>query len=129
MNAVEKFLNSSSIAVAGASRDRAKYGNLIFRKLRDSNRVVYPINPTADRIEGQPAYPSLAALPRVPEAVVCVTPPAVTGQIISAAIELGVKHLWLQPGAENPAASQLARAAGINVIDDGSCILVALALG
>jgi predicted CoA-binding protein len=128
MNAVDQFLGSASFAVVGASRDRAKYGNLVFRRLLDSGRTVYPLNPTADLVEGRPAYPSQQALLQVPEAVSFVAPPAVTERLIPEAIRLGVKHVWMQPGAVHPAASQLARAAGLNVIDDGSCILVALAL-
>ncbi|MBB3205764.1 putative CoA-binding protein [Rhodopirellula rubra] len=33
----------------------------------------------------------------------------------------------MQPGAEDEEASRLAREAGINVIDDGACVLVLLA--
>ena len=57
-----------------------------------------------------------------------VTPPAVTRQVVKQAIAVGVKVLWMQPGAEDEQASQAARDAGLTVIDDGSCILVALAL-
>jgi predicted CoA-binding protein len=32
----------------------------------------------------------------------------------------------MQPGAEDPEAGQLARQAGLNVIDDGSCLLIFL---
>jgi predicted CoA-binding protein len=34
----------------------------------------------------------------------------------------------MQPGAEDDQASAEARAAGLNVIDDGSCILVSLSI-
>lgn len=129
MNSVKNFLNAHRFAVVGASRDRTKNGNLVFRRLLDAGRVVYPINPSANFIEGRPAFPNLQSTPEIPEAVSFVTPPQETGKMILEAIRLGVKHVWMQPGAENPDASQLARAAGLNVIDDGSCILVALTLG
>ncbi len=128
MSSIEQFLQAASFAVAGASQNRAKYGNLIFRKLLESGRVVSPIHPAAERVEDHPAFASLSAMPTVPEAVSIVTPPRVTQQIVAEAIRLGVKHLWMQPGAEHPEASQLAQAAGLNVIDDGSCILVLLAM-
>jgi len=34
----------------------------------------------------------------------------------------------MQPGAEDSKGSQAARDAGLNVIDDGSCVLVLLAI-
>ena len=51
-----------------------------------------------------------------------------TRQIVADAIVAGIKHIWMQPGAEDAQASESARAAGINIIDDGSCILVLLAI-
>ena len=42
------------------------------------------------------------------------------------AIASGVKNIWMQPGAESKAAVAAAQAAGLNVIADGSCLLVVL---
>ncbi len=122
------FLAAESFAVAGASRNPAKYGNKIFLALLNSGRSVVPINPSATEVAGHAAYGSLAKLPSVPESLSIVTPPEITLTIVQEAIVLGVKNVWMQPGAENPLASQIARDAGLNVIDDGSCILVLLAL-
>jgi len=38
----------------------------------------------------------------------------------------GIKNIWMQPGAESDAAVEACRKSGINVIADGSCILVVL---
>jgi predicted CoA-binding protein len=126
MNKLEEFLNAKTFAVAGASRDREKYGNKVFRALQASGRSVYPLNPTATEIEGCPAFASIADLPVVPESLSIVTPPSVTRQVIQQAIVSGVKNIWMQPGAEDDQSSQAARDAGLVVIDDGSCILVSL---
>ncbi len=128
MNNIEDFLAASSFAVAGASQDRAKYGNKVFRALVASGRTVYPLNPTAPEVEGHPAFASIADLPVVPESLSIVTPPSVTRQVIQKAIAVGVKNIWMQPGAEDSKGSQAARDAGLNVIDDGSCVLVLLAI-
>ena len=42
------------------------------------------------------------------------------------AVALGIRHLWMQPGAESDAAVEAAREAGVNVIAGGPCILVTL---
>lgn len=127
MNNIEEFLKASTFAVAGASKDQAKYGNKVFRALVVSRRQVYPLNPTTSEVEGHPAYASIADIPVVPESLSIVTPPHVTRQVIQQAIAAGVKNVWMRPGSEDNQASQVAREAGLNVIDDGSCILVLLA--
>ncbi len=126
MSNIEEFLSAKVFAVAGASTNREKYGNIIFRALLSGGRTVYPITPSASSVENQPAFPSVNALPTVPESLSIVTPPAVTRQVVEQAIAAGIKNLWMQPGAQDLHASQLAREAGLNVIDDGSCILVSL---
>jgi len=46
--------------------------------------------------------------------------------IVAQAVALGIGHVWMQPGAESPNAIQRAETAGLSVIADGSCILVAM---
>jgi len=128
MNKIEVFLNASTFAVAGASQDRSKYGNKVFRAIVASGRTVFPLNPRAVEVESQPAFASIVDLPVVPESLSIVTPPHVTRQVIQQAIAAGVKNVWMQPGAEDDQACQAAREAGLNVIDDGSCILVSLSI-
>ena len=127
MSDIEAFLASTTFAVAGASSRREKYGNRVFRALLGAGHDVYPLNPAQDEIEGKKAFATIAELPTVPDAVSIITPPEVTRQIVEDAIAAGVKHVWMQPGAEHEGASESARNAGLNVIDDGSCILVLLA--
>ncbi|MCA9011153.1 MAG: CoA-binding protein [Planctomycetaceae bacterium] len=122
-----RFLAARSFAVAGASRDRSRYGNKVFQTLIASGRTVYPLNPSAAEVESHPAYASISLLPEVPESLSIVTPPHVTREVIRQAIAAGVRNIWMQPGAEDAEGSQLARDAGLNVIDDGSCVLVAMA--
>ncbi|QDV44632.1 hypothetical protein Enr13x_45000 [Stieleria neptunia] len=127
MNNLQQFLASKTYAVAGASTRREKYGNKVFRALLASGRDAYPLNPAQDEIEGHRAFRSIADLPMVPEALSIITPPAVTRKVVADAIAAEVQHIWMQPGAEDEQASESARQAGINVIDDGSCLLVLLA--
>jgi predicted CoA-binding protein len=127
MSLIQEFLNASRFAVAGASADPDKYGNKVFRALLQSGRQVFPLNPSAKDILGHSAYATLAELPEVPESLSVITPPHITRQVVAQAIATGVQNIWMQPGAEDQQASQAARQAGINVIDDGSCILVLLA--
>ncbi len=128
MNNIEVFLNASTFAVAGASQDRSKYGNKVFRAIIASGRTVYPLNPTAPEVEGQTAYASITELPVVPVSLSIVTPPHVTLQVIQQAIAAGVKNIWMQPGAEDDQACHAAREVVLKVIDYGSCVLVLLSI-
>lgn len=103
-------------AVIGASQDRAKYGNIVYRDLRAGGYRVLAVNPTVTEVEGDPAWPALAAPPERPEVVDFVTPPAVTAKVVDEALALGITHLWFQPGAGEGVALERARAAGATVV-------------
>ena len=71
---------------------------------------IAPVNPTADEILGEKAYPSLVAIPfRV--------------DIVDEAIRIGARALWLQFGVVHPAAARRAQEAGLAVVMD-RCIKI-----
>jgi predicted CoA-binding protein len=123
---IEQFLAGKVFAVVGASRDRHKYGNKVLRCYQQRGRKVYPVNPNSDEVEGLTCFPDLKSLPESVDGVSIITPPDVTETIVQQAKELGIRHLWMQPGAESERAIALAEEAGMNVIANGPCLLVVL---
>lgn len=123
---IETFLASPAFAVIGASEDPFKFGHRVFASYLRHGCTAYPINPRAATILGHTVYPNLASLPEPVEAVSIITPPAVTEGVMGEVIAAGVKHVWMQPGADSPAAVRQAREAGLNVIYGGPCLLVEL---
>lgn len=123
---IDAFLSGEPFAVVGASTNRAKYGNKVLRVYQQNDKPVYPINPRADEIEGLKSYPDLASLPVVPHGVSIITPPTITEQVVEEAVSLGIKHLWMQPGAESAKAVSYARENGVNVVAYGACALVVM---
>jgi len=123
---IDQFLAAEAFGVAGASTNRAKYGNKVLRCYLQNRRHVVPINPRADTIEGVACVASVADLPDSVQSLSIITPPAITETIVDAAIAKGIRNVWMQPGAESPPAIARAEAAGLNVIADGSCLLVVL---
>ena len=122
---IQAFLERGPWAVVGASADRSKYGNKVLRSyLQNDREPLYAINPKGGLIEGVPVYARMGDTPEVPRAVSIITPPEVTEEIVEEAIELGIEHLWMQPGAESPKAVERAEQAGISVIHSGPCVLV-----
>lgn len=98
---IREFVDQRIWAVVGASADRSKYGNRLFRDLRQGGYTVYPVNPKGGEIEGVRAYPSLADLPQRAQVVDIVVPPKVTEEIVHQCAELGLNRVWMQPGAES----------------------------
>ena len=123
---IEQFLAGAPHAVVGASADRAKYGNKVLRVYQQRGRPVFPVNPHAKQIEGLQAYRDLASLPQKPHGISIITPPPITEKIVEQAAALGIKHLWMQPGAESERAIALARQHHMNCIAGDACILVVL---
>ena len=123
---INQFLAGKRFAVVGASANREKYGNKVLRVYQQRKLNVVPVNPSGGEIEGLTAYTDLASVPGTIDGVSIITPPKVTDGAVAQALALGIKNIWMQPGAESPAAIELAEQAGANVIADGPCILVSL---
>lgn len=123
---IETYLAGKRFAVVGASTDRSKYGNKVLRCYKQNKIEVVPINPTASEVEGLTAYADLASAPGKFDGVSIITPPLVTERVVNEALRLGIRNIWMQPGAESDAAIEAAEAAGTNVIAHGPCILVSL---
>jgi predicted CoA-binding protein len=122
----DRFFSSPAFGVAGASTNRDKYGNKVLRCYQMNNKRVYGINPRATEIEGAPCVAGIAELPDEVKSISVITPPAITEQVVQEAIAKGIENIWMQPGAQSQAAIDACKEHGINVIADGSCILVVL---
>ena len=123
---IEEFLKSKAFGVVGASPDRSKYGNRVLRCYQAKGLSAVPVNPKEKEIEGAVCVPSVNELPVEVESISVITPPAVTEKVVEQVAAKGIRNIWMQPGAESPKAVELCRNHGINVIADGSCILVVL---
>ena len=123
----EAFFRLKTFAVVGVSEDLAKFGRMVYDRLKRAGMKVYPVNSKLDIVAGDKCYRSLSAVPEKPQGVSVVVPPKATVEVAKEAAKLGVKAVWMQPGAEHPDAVKILRDAGIPVIFGGSCILVALA--
>jgi len=123
---IADFLAAPAFGVAGASKNRDKYGNKILRCYQMHGRKAVPINPVEKEIEGVTCVKSASDLPTEVTSLSIITPPQITDKVVEQAIAQGIKHIWMQPGAQSAAAIAAAEAADIDVIADGSCLLVVL---
>jgi hypothetical protein len=122
--AASEFLGHKRVAVTGVSREpKTHSANVVYRRLRERGYDVYAVNPNADEVEGDRAYPDLASIPGGVEAVVIGTRPEVGEETMRECARLGIAQVWMHrgPGAGSvsEAATAYGRAHGITVIDGG----------
>ncbi len=123
---IQQFLASPAFGVVGASVNREKYGNKVLRCYLQNGKNAIPVNPNEPEIEGVPCAATINDLPAEVQSISMITPPAVTARLVPLALEKGIKNIWMQPGAEHPEAVALCLEQGVNVIADGSCLLVVM---
>lgn len=121
---VSAFLDDGNVfAVVGVSDDPAKYGHKVFLDLMEAGYTVYAVHPSGGEVAGRPRYPDLAGLPETPDVVSLVVPPAVAERVVRECDALGIKRVWMQPGAESDAALAYCAERGIEVLH-GVCVMV-----
>jgi len=100
MKSVSRFLSLGKYAVAGVSRDPKKFGQVVFRELRQKGMDVVPVNPNAETIDGVKCFSSVSNLPSDVRGLILMTPKGETLTVAREAIAHGIKDLWIQQGAE-----------------------------
>jgi len=112
--------HTRSIAIVGASSNPARASNFVATYLMSSSAdyVVYLVNPRETEILGQPVYPSLQALPEIPDMVDVFRRSDDLPPIAEETVELGAKTFWAQLGLWSSDAAQIASAAGLDVVMD-----------
>ena len=85
---LDELFRPASVAVVGASNREGSVGGTLFRNLLTGGfrGVAYPVNPRWPSVSGVRCYPSVRALPEVPELAVVVVPAADVSGVID---ELG----------------------------------------
>lgn len=111
------------IAVAGASTNPEKYGNIIVRDLKEKGYTVLPVNPREDVIEGLAVSHSLDELVPPVHILVVVTPPPATLVLLRKAAELRLPAVWLQDGSFDDEVLEFARSAPFRTVHD-ACVMV-----
>lgn len=121
--AVDDFIRQKKWAFVGVSQNKKKFGHFAYKELKAKGYEIFPVNPNLDSIEGHTAYSSLKELPERVEAVVISLSPSKTAQIVREAHLQGIKHIWMQQGAESEEAVNFCKENGINCVY-GECILM-----
>ena len=118
-------MSKPTVAILGASADRAKFGNKAIRAHLQQGYDVYPVNPKGGEIEGLTVYKTLAEVPvtRLHRISVYLPPKILLGMLDEIAAK-GCDELWLNPGSESDEALEKARSLGLEPIQ--ACSIVSL---
>lgn len=113
--------DTRTVAVVGASNNPARPSYEVYQYLaKFSHYELYPVNPNISDIDGTPVYPSLAALPVVPDMVDVFRRyddlPSVLADTL--ALSPHPKYLWLQQGLWHEEVGAQAQTAGVRVVMD-----------
>ena len=123
-DAAADFLSHKRVAVTGVSRNAASHGsNAVYQRLRERGYEVFAVNPQAQEVEGDTAYPDLKSIPGGVETVVIGTRPERAQATVEECAELGIKQVWMHRGpgggSVSKDAAEWGRAHGMTIIDGG----------
>jgi uncharacterized protein len=119
--------SSQTVAILGASPKPDRYAYRAFEMLRQYGQRPVPINPAFDEILGEKCFPTINDAPKPIDTVTLYLGEARSNPLIGAIIEAKPRRIIMNPGAENFALAEKAEAAGIEVVE--GCTLVMLQTG
>ncbi|MCU1635192.1 MAG: CoA-binding protein [Cryobacterium sp.] len=115
---------AKSIAIVGASPNPVRSSYFVGTYLQQSSDYrVYFVNPNADTILGEKAYPDLASLPEVPDIVDVFRKASDIPAVMDEVVAIGAPTIWVQLGIWNQDAAEYGESKGLNVVMD-RCIKI-----
>lgn len=120
---VENFIKQKNIAFVGLSSRGNQFSNTVYKELSKKGYTFIPVNPNAEEIAGVKCYPDLAAVKGMADAALVMTPAAQVPEVLISAAENGIKHVWVQQGAESEDAVKVGTEKGLDLVS-GECIMM-----
>ena len=107
---------TKTVAVVGASSNRAKFGNKALRAFQAQGYHVLPINPNDPEVEGLRTYASVLDVPGPIDMATVYVQPDVTLRLLDEFAQKGIPEIWVNPGAEDDEVMAEARRRQMHVI-------------
>jgi predicted CoA-binding protein len=109
--------SAKSVAIVGASPNPTRSSYFVGTYLQQSSDLrVYFVNPRADVILGEKAYPDLASLPEVPDIVDVFRKASDIPSVVDDVLASGARTIWVQLGIWNEEAARHAEEKGLTVV-------------
>lgn len=95
---LKRLLDPKKIAVIGASKSKEKAGGIIFRRLMDSERDLFPVNPKETAIDGYTVISDIRSLPKDIDLAVITVSAAAAVESVERCIERGIPNYIIVAG-------------------------------
>jgi uncharacterized protein len=119
---VEILKRSKTIAVVGLSSRRMRPSYGVAEYMQSAGYRIIPVNPNEVEVLDEKSYARLEDVSERIDIVDIFRRSEYVPHIVESAIRVGARAIWMQEGVSHPAAAELARQAGLFVVED-SCIL------
>ena len=111
-----------TIAVVGYSPKPGRASNTIAQRLHGWGYRVIPVRPGISAALGEKAYADLDAVPEGVDLANVFRAGEFVPEIVDQCLRRGIRHIWMQEGAEHEPSALRAQAAGMTVVM-GRCIM------
>lgn len=118
---------SERVVIVGASDKPDRYAFQAFKMLCEHGHEVVPVHPRLSEIEGVQVVSELSQVTGAVDTVTLYVGPAISSGLAEALIALHPRRVIANPGTENPDLEAKLQAAGIDV--QQACTLVLLRTG
>lgn len=95
---IEQFLSQKRIAIVGVSHQPREFSRMVYAEFCRRGYDVFPVNPHLNNIDGRPCFARVQDIVPAPDAVLILTPPHVTEQIVRDCAEAGARRVWMHRG-------------------------------
>ncbi len=117
--ALDLLSTAKTIAIVGVSDKTDRPSNQVARYLlENSDYAVYFVNPLIKELFGQEVFASLADIPVKIDIVDVFRRIEDMPEILEESIEIGAGAFWMQLGLRDEVLAEVARSAGLTVIQD-----------
>ena len=118
---------SEAVVILGASPRQDRYAFRAFEMLREYGHQPIPVNPTYGEVMGERCYPSIKDVAQTIDTVTIYLAKRRSDSLIDEIVSAKPRRIIMNPGAENSSLARRAKAAGIEVVE--GCTLVMLRSG
>ena len=119
INTLRRILKQcKTLAIVGLSANWYRPSFFAAKYMQEHGYRIIPVNPAYKEVLGEKCYPSLKDIPEKVDMVDCFRKSEDIEPIAKEAVEIGAKVLWMQLGVTNEAVEKMARAAGLEVVQD-----------
>lgn len=118
---------SQRVVILGASPKPDRYAYRAFEMLKEYRHRPIPVNPAFPEILGERCYADIADVPPPIDTLTLYLGAVRSGPLIDQIVSAKPRRIIMNPGAENADLSREAKAAGIEVVE--GCTLVMLRNG